>query len=439
MADTKNSTGVAHTTRTRPFSCTQTSTSSSLGSLPIMSESSTFAASFLGAFEGAVSVLLALAVGYHVAQIGIVDDKTVHRISRLCTSVFLPCLIVVQMGPELTVSNISKLWIIPVWGLLSTAFAHLLGWVAQACFRTRSWVIVAAGRPNTSALPLLLLESLSSTGVLRMLATDGESISDTLRRAKSLILLNVVLQQTITFQLAPSLLERDCKLDGKRSGRDEEEVSDEDSDSSRSILKPENEHRSHITPVVQDAERVGLLQDSDQASHSYGTNDETRYAEALGPIIDQPNLHWPRRLKNIEKPLKMVISSMSPPLIGAIVGLVIGVSALTPRASSRSHICDLQITPVFHSIFFEPESGVYTSVTQTAKNLGNLLYVHPRPWCVCTDGEVPQRGVADVHRWCTASPCPQCTSWICAYCVRIICALPDHACSQPAVRVGDCR
>ena len=288
-----------------------------------MSEASSFAASFLGAFEGAVSVLLTLISGYYVARRGIVDGKTVHRVSRLCTSVFLPCLIVVQMGPELTADNLSRLWIIPVWGLFSTAFAHLLGWAAQACFRTRSWVIVAAGRPNTSALPLLLLESLSSTGVLKSLSSDGESVPDTLRRAKSLILLNVVIQQTITFQLAPSLLERDCKLDGKQCGRDEEDGSD--SDSTRSALKPDKQHRSHIAPVVQDPERVGLLQDEDVGSHSYGSSGEDQYTEALEPIVDQPDIRWPDRLKEVERPVKRIVFSMSSPLIGAIIGLVVGV------------------------------------------------------------------------------------------------------------------
>lgn len=286
---------------------------------------SSFLASFLGSFEGTVSVLLTLSVGFVVAQKGMVDHQTVRRISSLCTNIFLPCLIVAQMGPELTVENLGRMWIIPTWGVVSTIIAHLLGWLAQSVFRTRSWLIVAAGRPNSSALPLLLLESLSSTGVLEALSNDGESPSKTLARAKSLILLNVVIQQTITFQVAPSLLERDVQPD---------EVAGDDAESgTSSTLTPAGKHASHITPIIQDTERVGLLQDHD--ARSYGAHEEQgpSFPDALKPIANQPDIHWPGRLLFLKKPLERVAFSMSPALIGAIVALFIGVRAV-PR-----HVC----------------------------------------------------------------------------------------------------
>ncbi len=70
------------------------------------------------------------------------------------------------MGPELTTSNLSRLWIIPLWGLMSTIVAHLIGWSGQALLRLPHWTIVAAGRPKPNALPLLLVQSLQYTGVL---------------------------------------------------------------------------------------------------------------------------------------------------------------------------------------------------------------------------------------------------------------------------------
>lgn len=331
---------------------------------------SSFLASFLGSFEGTVSVLLTLSVGFVVAQRGMVDHQTVHRISSLCTKIFLPCLIVAQMGPELTVKNLGRMWIIPAWGLVSTVIAHLLGWLAQSVFRTRSWLIVAAGRPNSSALPLLLLESLSSTGVLEALSNDGESPSQTLSRAKSLILLNVVIQQTITFQVAPSLLERDVQRDEGDGGAEDDAES-----GTSSTLTPSGKHASHIAPIIQDTEHVGLLQDHD--TRSYGTSEEQgpSFPDALKPIANKPDIHWPEKLLFLKKPLERVVFSMSPALIGALVALFIGVSADHRRKCQILTAYFMQLIPPLNHLFFDEGSVLYTSVTQSAKEIGNLLCV----------------------------------------------------------------
>lgn len=272
-------------------------------------------------------MLLTLFAGYYVARLGLLDHATIRRMSKLCSSLFLPCLIIVQMGPELTASNLRRLWIIPVWGLVSTIIAHLLGWLGQTLFKTRAWVIIAAGRPNTSALPLLLLQSLGSTGVLDQLSDKGQDSSKVLERAKSLILLNVVVQQTITFQTAPWLLRRDKEKDRKENEGDEE--------NGPATLIPEGRHASHVNPIVQDTERVGLLQD--QNVRSYGTQeDQHEYPMALNPIIDEPDIYWPRKLAVLEKPLKSAWNATSPPLIGATIALTLGVRDFRESRIPRS-------------------------------------------------------------------------------------------------------
>lgn len=278
---------------------------------------SSFSATFLGALEGAASVLLTLLVGYLVARKGLVDSSTVHKVSNLCSTLFLPCLIVVQMGPELTAGQLRRLWIIPVWGFASTIIAHVLGFVGYKLFKTRAWVIVAAGRPNTSALPLLLLQSLATTGVLDQFANDGESTAKLLSRAQSLILLNVVVQQTITFQIAPWLLMRDRKADS--------DGEDEDVENGPARLQPETpgKHNANINPIVQDRECVGLLEDQD--ARDYGTGGSADYTKAMQPIADEPDIHWPQAISFLQKPLRKLGGGMSPPLIGAIVALIVGV------------------------------------------------------------------------------------------------------------------
>lgn len=279
---------------------------------------SSFMATFTGALEGSISVLLTLLAGYIVARRGMVDRSSVHKVSNLCSKLFLPMLIITEMGPELTVSQLKRLWILPVWGLVSTLIAHLIGWIGCKIFKTRSWVIVACGRPNSSALPLLLLKALSSTGVLSQFSSGDEDADKLLKRAQSLILLNVVVQQTFTFQTGPWLIRQDAKADGKRL--------DEEDAPARLTPSSPGMHASNINPIVQDSERIGLL--SDQDGRSYGTQEGregTNYSHAVEPIADHPDIHWPHAIAFLEKPMKKTWKVMSPPLLGAIVALFIGV------------------------------------------------------------------------------------------------------------------
>ncbi|KAI0769451.1 auxin efflux carrier [Trametes elegans] len=297
---------------------------------------------FFGAFQGSLSVLLTLLAGYIMARKCYLDHKTVRDVSKLCTTLFLPCLIVEEMGPQLTVSKLRDVWIIPLWGLASTLLAHAVGWVGKRLFKLPYWTIAASGRPNSNALPLLLLQSLQSTGVLDTLSQPGESVSKTLDRAKSLILLNAIIQQTFTFQFTPSIMQRD---DGHKHADSDPESQDR--------LRP---GPGRLTPVVQDQERVGLLDDHD---HDSGDTERTGtgYSHALDDIADRPDIHWPERLRPLEKPLKKVWSGMSPPLIGAIIALVIG------------------IIPPLNRQILDQDGALYTSITQSVANLGELFVV----------------------------------------------------------------
>jgi len=303
--------------------------------------------SFIGTAEGSISILLTLLGGYVVATQGYLDRSAVKKLSKLSSSLFLPCLLIVQMGPELTVSNLSVLWVIPLWGLLSTVLAHLFGWLGQYLFSMPYWTIVASGRPNSSALPLLLLQSLEYTGVLEHLGRSGESVADTLARAKSYILLNAIIQQTFTFQFAPWVLRKDKKQQADGDSSD-------DIENPRAYLAPERHTRTQRIPtIVQDREHVGLLQDHDGLS--YGTQDEDDYSGALKPVEDRPDVHWPSSLESLRKPLKNAFGWMSAPLVGAIIAFIIG------------------MIPSLHEAFLSTSGPLYNSFTQALKNVGDLF------------------------------------------------------------------
>ncbi|KAI0779556.1 auxin efflux carrier [Fomes fomentarius] len=291
------------------------------------SSSSTLFSAFSGAFQGSISVLLTLLAGYTMARRGYLTHETTRHVSKLCTTLFLPCLIVEQMGPQLTVSKLADVWIIPFWGLASTILAHAVGYIGKRVMRLPYWTVAACGRPNSNALPLLLLQSLEHTGVLDTLSQRGESPRDTLGRAKSLILLNAIVQQVFTFQHGAR---RRAQADRLRPGP------------------------GRLTSIVQDPERVGLLHDN---GHDVDDENGEDSEQALEDIADQSDVHWPERLRLLEKPVKKTVSLISPPLLGAIIALVIGI-----------------IPPLHHTIL-DQDGALYPNITQSIENLGELFVV----------------------------------------------------------------
>jgi predicted permease len=193
---------------------------------------------------------------------------------------------------------------------------------------------VAAGRPNSSALPLLLVDALASTGVLDEFKKPGESTSAVLDRAKSLILLNVVVQQAFTFAAGPSILTR---------GQDHE-------DHDRLLPGPH-----HGRPTIQDTEHVGLLHNHDGEDGYGATADPHRFEGPLRQLENQPDLHWPTKIRFMQKPVEKVASFMEPPVVGAIIALILGM-----------------VSPLRH-LFLDEDGLFFNSITKAFDNLGSLF------------------------------------------------------------------
>ncbi|KAH7101166.1 auxin efflux carrier [Auriculariales sp. MPI-PUGE-AT-0066] len=291
------------------------------------------AGAIVGAIKGTVSVLMTMLAGYVVAQCGLLDTASTRRLSKLCSFVFLPLLLVSQIGEHLHPNELRTAWIVPFWGALSTAIAYAIGWLGKKAFKLPAWAILAAGRPNATALPLMLLEGLSKDGVLDALQRPGELPSDTLARARSLILLNVVVQQCITFLAGPNILAQDKKQDNSVSSR----------------------RRRSGRPVIQDVEHVGLLQDESDSDDSgdrddHATNEDARHAlDRLQDIPKIPKWKIPRILSRVGK-------VFNPPLIGACVAAL------------------LWVIPGAHHILFSPDGALHVPVATPIDNLG-ALYV----------------------------------------------------------------
>ncbi|KZV81213.1 hypothetical protein EXIGLDRAFT_731583 [Exidia glandulosa HHB12029] len=291
--------------------------------------SSEVGASLLGAVQGTLSVLVVFTAGFICARSGLLDKAAVRRIAKLCSTIFLPLLLVDQIGEDLSLSLLKAAWIVPVWGAVSTGVAHGIGWAAQRVFKLPAWTIVASGRPNATALPLMLLDALSKLGVLDALQRSGESRSEVLDRAKSLILLNVVVQQCITFMAGPEILAHDLPEGGNKR-----------SSSSR-------------LPTIQDTEHVGLLAEHDEDDSDDEESLRGRITEPLDTLDDTPNFpkfRLPRRLRWVSK----VFGFLNPPLIGAIVAVL------------------LSAIPPLHHVLYDSDGALNVPLLDPISKLGNI-------------------------------------------------------------------
>jgi hypothetical protein len=91
--------------------------------------------------------------------------------------------------------------------------------------RLPTWVTPAVAFNNTSSLPLLLLQTLQSTGSLKLITMPGQSESDCMNRAQSYFLVCAVASNTIAYAIGPRMLSHG---DSTKKGNDQEGRHDQD-------------------------------------------------------------------------------------------------------------------------------------------------------------------------------------------------------------------
>lgn len=62
---------------------------------------SSITASFIGALQASLSVLLIIGYGVIAAQFELLDEKSAKKISTICVQMFLPALLISNIGQEL--------------------------------------------------------------------------------------------------------------------------------------------------------------------------------------------------------------------------------------------------------------------------------------------------------------------------------------------------
>ncbi|KAH8902352.1 hypothetical protein BR93DRAFT_887376 [Coniochaeta sp. PMI_546] len=312
--------------------------------------------SFLGAIQASLSVLLVIFYGGIAAKLKLLSTDNTKAISKICVRMFLPALLLTKIGSELHASSASRYGIILLWAIATHIVSFLIGIFAHFVLKMPEWTTVAIMFNNTTSYPLLLIQALSETGILQSLIVTDESTKDAIERAKSYFLVYATVSSCLTFAVGPRLIDSEHAPEAEEEDdKDQEEPADTDGAADR------DEEAN---------EQTGLL----------GTRGSVEFHDPFGmnsffPSINKPSDLIPdRRASIIPKSrwnrlgprtrwwLLFISDFFNAPLLGAILGAVIG------------------LTPALHKAFFadSQDGGIFTAwLTSSLKNIGGLFVPLP--------------------------------------------------------------
>lgn len=183
--------------------------------------------SFLAAIQASLSVLLVIFYGTIAARLKLLDSSTAKQISKLCVKMFLPALLLTQIGAELHSGSAHLYGIILGWALLCHFISFLIGITAHLLLGMPDWITAALMFNNTTSYPLLLIQSLDATGILSNLIVGDETTRAAISRAKSYFLVFATVSSCLTFAVGPRLIDSEHAPDEPTK---EELESDDDED-----------------------------------------------------------------------------------------------------------------------------------------------------------------------------------------------------------------
>ncbi|KAG8672533.1 hypothetical protein FPOAC2_05928 [Fusarium poae] len=297
--------------------------------------SSSIKSTFVGAIQASASVLLTIFYGVIAGQTKLLSVETGRQISKICIKMFLPALLIVNLGTQIEASNASLYLTILVWALVYNLASIAVGYALTKCFSMPKWFTPAITFNNTTSYPLLLIQSLGSAGVLSALAkSDDDSSDDIIERAKSFFLVCSVVSNMLTFGLGGKLL----------GVSDEDPVESMDED-----LRDRAGHNDNPPTDSQEPdERTSLLPGR---LPRYVKKASRHTAQAQHAV-------WDKLHPQIQRALAHVTQFISPPTVGALIGVVLG------------------FVPPFKKAFFNDseDGGIFNAwLTVSLKNIGELF------------------------------------------------------------------
>lgn len=322
---------------------------------------SEFVTPFLGALQASLSVLLTISYGVVAAQFKLLSEAAAKDISTTCVRLFLPALLITNVGSQLSVEALPRFVPVLVWSIVYNVLSMGLGLALTKWLRLPSWCTPAIAFNNTTSLPLLLVQSLESTGILSTILMSGsDSQSEAVERAKSYFLVNAMVGNSLTFALGPKLLngqEEDApgqpeeKTDGERRGQNGVPSIEGNEDVERGRMgtrQDGNGEGEEPQAPEQVTEQTSLLPDPVVRQGRAAQDEAHRKGKE----------QWDRMHPSAKSALDFLYAFVNAPVIGATLGALIG------------------LIPALHTLFFAkpPEGGYFNAwLTASVKNVGDLF------------------------------------------------------------------
>ncbi|KAK4148450.1 auxin efflux carrier [Chaetomidium leptoderma] len=320
---------------------------------------------FLAAVQASLSVLLVMFYGGLAAHLKLIDRTHTQSISKICVRIFLPALLITKVGAELEAEHAWRYLVIVIWGIVCHVLSFLVGLAGHRCLGLPGWVTPSVLINNTTSYPLLLITALEETGILESLIVSNETAKDAMERAKSYFLIFSTISNCITFAVGPRLIDS------------EHVAEEEEGDDNVGGAANEDAHAGTSASDVEANEETRLV-DSHRRPNPFASPHPYRRSSFLlsRPTRDQkqeqkpdhrrpwwiPRQRWHRFSPRVKWWLLFILDFFNAPLLGALIGAVIG------------------LTPAFHRAFFNSsdEGGIFTAwLTSSLKSIGGLFVSLP--------------------------------------------------------------
>lgn len=232
-----------------------------------------------------------------------------------------------------------------LWSIAYNVISILLGFLTTRALKLPPWTTPALAFNNTTALPLLLIQSLDATGILKTL----DSSSDAVARAKSYFLINAMVSNSLTFALGPKLLNGQNEDAPDKPGEKKDEDEDEqDASGDAERGEADSSDTESLDERERSNENASLLPNRAIREGTRGMDKSYRTSRK----------YWRRMPKWAQQILEFLYQFLNAPLIGAVIGALLG------------------LVPALHRLFFnsQEEGGYFNAwLTASIKNVGELF------------------------------------------------------------------
>lgn len=307
-----------------------------------------------------MSVLLVISYGGLAAKWGLLDSKNGKSISKICVKMFLPLLLLVKIGSELHPGSANRYLIILIWAFICHIISFLIGIGAHLLFGFPDWITAAIMFNNTTSYPLLLIQSLDETGILKSLIVVDESTREAIERAKSYFLVFATVSSCLTFAVGPRLIDTEHAPEPE----DYKSIAEEDSEDGINDTDVENGGSSSPNEET----RLLVPQDHQARNRHHSVVSMTffpskpKFTTVPRRPFYIPRPHWKDLGPRTKWWLLFFYDFLNAPLLGAVLGTVIG------------------LTTPLHRAFFNDTygGGIFTAwLTESWKNVGGLFVPLP--------------------------------------------------------------